>query len=294
MQEKKQSADLLRELQNLIAEELGQSPSQHTFEPLTDGLGLTSPRKADVSTPLPPITQDMRAPLFDDPAELTPPPPPTPRAPIPSRPIEKMFTVPLPRMEVKPPPQPIAPAPTPKIEPESAPQPEPRKLTLPLPSEAPPQKVARREPAPPGFARRFLAFVIDQVFVWTVWLFAVIVTLKALMGQVGQSPLTVPSTGSFQDPIFLRFALMEFATIWLAYLAIGVGVVDMTFGMWVWGLRLRYFGDDEVRFAKKALRVVMSFLFFAPIFPSLLLIFRRKGRNLLDLISGTGLCRDMV
>lgn len=316
MDESKRGAELLKELQQIIADELGEKATTRAFRPLTDGLGLSSPTKPEISATLPPLTEALRIPLVE--TESLPPSRPPVRPP--ANPVEKFFSSPpasnnqatqrvyrppVPKMK-----KPLADSgrieAAKKVFRDMPPLPA---VVLPRATDQPPNAVAKsithevvaapteidtplERNANAGVTQRFLAFVIDQVFVWTVWLFAIIVTLKGLMGT---SVPQLPTTGNFQDPLFLRFALMEFATLWMGYLAIGIGVVDMTFGMWVWGLRVRY--DDatgESRWLQKALRIVTTFFFVAPVLPSVVLAFRRKGRNLLDVISGTRLYRSVV
>lgn len=280
MAESKKGVELLKELQQMIADELGEKSSSRSFQPITEGLGLGSPQRSEMAAPLPPLTEDLRR-AFQD-SNVSKPVKPS----YAHNPVERMFSPPpakMPPIERRPeltldPLPPIqAPAELPKKTPASVVEPMP-------PEERPASSV--------GTARRFFAFIIDQVFIWTTWLFALVATLKVLMGQNG---IQLPTTGSFQDPLFIRFALVEFATLWLAYLSIGIGILDMTFGMWVWGIRVRYedaSGDN--RFIQKALRIVGGFFFYGTVLPGFLLIFRRKGRNLLDLISGTSLYRTMV
>lgn len=292
MNESRQGSELLKELQQMIAEELGQS-SPRAFQPITDGLGLASPRKPEVSAPLPPLTENLR-----NPKVFEPPPKPT----YPNSPVERMFSTPPAKMSPRS--TSLTPTPPPAAKPEvrvvestllTQMEPHPSvELSVTVNTATDTPIVPPNPPPMPivGLGRQFFAFVIDQIFVWTTWLFALVVTLKTLMGQSG---LQMPGTGSFQDPLFLRFAIVEFATLWLGYLAIGIGVVDMTFGMWVWGIRVRFdAASQDVRLIQKSLRIVASFLFYATILPSLLLMLRRKGRNLLDVISGTSLYRTMV
>lgn len=294
MDEQRQGKELIKELQDLIAEELGEKPQGATFRPITAGLGLLSPRKPEISTPLPPLTQDtIRAPLFEGSPKHSSMQIPT--RPLPKNPMERHFTPPPPppRMEkpqvpsgrrfepviTKPPTMPVS-----RLE---------TAISTPVVS-APvtPVKSETFQNSEVTGASRFFAFVVDQVFVWTVFLFAVVVTLRSMTGE---GVFALPNSGNFQNPVFLRFVIIEFATIWIAYLMMGIGMLDMTFGMWVWGLRLRYLGKEkDLLLLKRAIRVVVSFLFFAPILPSFALVIRRRGRNLLDLLSGSGLYRSVV
>ncbi len=155
-------------------------------------------------------------------------------------------------------------------------------------AEAPARIVQPPSIPAPTFMKRFLAGLLDEIFVLTIWLIALAITSNAL--SIGGADMSAGFLKNFSNPMFLRFAALEFATVWLAYLAIGLGVLDMTFGMWVWGMRLRYNAgaDGDGRFLRKVTRIVLTFFFFAPVFPLTLLSLRIKGKNLLDLLSGTG------
>lgn len=140
----------------------------------------------------------------------------------------------------------------------------------------------------PSSWRRLLAALIDQLFVFTFWAIAIVITSNVYNGFTGG--LTAHILKDFSNPVFLRFALLEFGAIWLCYFAICVGVLDLTFGMWVWNLRVSFGNKDETNYwLRKLMRVVWSFFFFAPVVTTFLLTIRRKGRNLLDLLSGTHL-----
>lgn len=142
-----------------------------------------------------------------------------------------------------------------------------------------------------SFVRRFFAGLLDEVFILSLFVLAFGLTLKMLTGG---SAVTLETVRGIDNNTVLRFALLEYATLWLAYFAIGVGVLDSTFGMWVWGLRLSYPKDRIGAVVwRKGIRIIASFLFYAPILPVLLLGFRFRGRNLLDLLSGTTLYRTL-
>ncbi|MBY0369444.1 hypothetical protein K2X33_02085, partial [bacterium] len=72
---------------------------------------------------------------------------------------------------------------------------------------------------------------------------------------------------------------------WFAYLVLSFGFLEMTFGMWVWGLRVGF--GQESRFWKKTARVAMGMLFYPLVAPALLLVFRSNGRTLMDTLSQT-------
>ena len=138
----------------------------------------------------------------------------------------------------------------------------------------------------PSFFRRIMTPLIDELFVLMFWAIAVLITSNVLTGfSIGLSNKVFKE---FSNPLFVRFAILEFATIWLAYFMVCLGIIDRTFGMWVWGLRVSYGTSTEGNYAlRKMMRVIWSFIFYAPIVPLFLLLFRRRGRNLLDTLSGT-------
>jgi uncharacterized RDD family membrane protein YckC len=141
--------------------------------------------------------------------------------------------------------------------------------------------------------RRAFAAFVDEVFVLTLFSLALLMTLHLSTGMSAQ--LSGEPWSKLQDSQFLRFAALEFTTLWLGYFAIGLGLLDMTFGMWVWGLRVSFGRDSEdSKFLAKLLRIVGSFVFYAPVVPLILLTLRRKGRNVLDAISGTWVYRSVV
>lgn len=136
------------------------------------------------------------------------------------------------------------------------------------------------EPPPvpvPKLSRRLLAGFVDQVFVFLAWGLALAITSNALSGTPAQL------VRSLSSPVFLQSALLEFAIIWLGYLALSFGFLEMTFGMWVWGLRIGYGGEG--RFWKKVARVVMGMIFYPLVVPCVLLLIRRDGDTLIDTLS---------
>ena len=310
----------LVELQKFLAEELaevdGDSSFSRAFLPLTDGLGLTSPLKKE-APPAKPMPPHIPAPA----------PKPSKRMPT----VEIFDTDPLPQRapilvdltKTEPPMSFFSETAKAKevarlealvdrkrqAEEEDEIQPTERLATrslaaaisapvpeaTPEPVEAPAPAAAMPPPVPEAtFGMRFLSGVLDEIFVLTVWLIVLVITSNALAG--GNVDLSSAFVRQFSNPLFMRFAALEFATIWLAYLAIGLGVLDMTFGMWVWGTRVRYTGakEEDAKFLRKVARVVLSFFIFAPVFPTVLLMLRVKGRNLLDLLSGTGVYRSVL
>lgn len=246
---------LFDDLEKLVQEELGSfsgnSTLRNVFRPLTTGLGLHPPQK---------LKKDFEAPLHS----ATPPkkvaPPESPKK-APSAVSQVLGAV------------------------QNAPQTPP---PLPMQAEV---SVKNLPPALPQATvfRRILAGFLDIFFVFTLWGLALATTLKFLTGSflgVAENHITM-----LQNPQFLRFAVLEFFALWLSYLALGIGTMDMTFGMWIWGLRVSY-GKNTSTLSKKFRRVVFSFLFYALGIPLLLLLWvGRKGRNLLDILSGTQLYR---
>ncbi len=143
-------------------------------------------------------------------------------------------------------------------------------------------------PAASAF-RRGLAGLLDAFFVMGLWCVGLVITSQIL--SVHQGTIVERLVADFSTPVFVRYAVLEYLALWLAYFALSLGVLDMSFGMWVWGLRVSY-GQDGVRpWARKGLRILLSFLFYAPFFPVLLLPLRLRGRNLLDALSTTRLYR---
>lgn len=300
----------LVELQKFLADELASSDSTATFQraflPLTDGLGLESPRPREtVFAPLPkPPKPETQKPApapqvppqdFGRKVQLPTPPIPSVRKAI----VDGMAFEPRPAKsnslkvessstslkdreptllehdELPPIDSLLKPKPrTPVLDPEPEPE-----------AEAP---VAVPPPMPAAsFFRRVQAVVIDQAFVLSLWAVALVITSRSL--SRGTEPLLTRLLHDFSNPLFLRMAILEFVTLWLCYFAFGIGLLDGSFGMWVWGLRLSY-GSGSRGF-KKFRRILFSLIFLAPIVTSLLLVIRVSGKNLLDWISGTKVYR---
>jgi uncharacterized RDD family membrane protein YckC len=249
----------LLELRELVASELdelsGNDYLQRSFRPLTDGLGLESPQMPEFVRQAPrPAAPRVEKTAPVEPVEVRRSTSPLANA------IENSVPVPVER------PAPVVVAPAPTVQP-------------------PPMPKA-------SFYRRLFSAVMDEIFVLSLFLLALGLTLRLLSG--GGFNWTFASIRNFQNSAFVRFAIMEFSTLWLSYFAVCVGILDMTFGMWVWGLRITYGkGDHEPRALRKIMRILLSFLFYAPVFPLLLLAVQRKGRNLLDLLSRTSLYRTV-
>ncbi len=152
-------------------------------------------------------------------------------------------------------------------------------------ADAPAEDFAVVEPPPPvpsaALGRRFVASLIDQAFVVGAWMLALVITSSAMSSATGD--LSVKLLREFNNPAFIRFAWLEFGMIWLGYLTLSFGFLEMTLGMWVWGLRVN-FGPNG-RFWRKMARIVMSMFFYPFVAPTFLLLFRKEGSNLIDGIS---------
>jgi hypothetical protein len=261
------------ELQKMIAEELDLSAEERSFSrsftPLTDGLGLESPKKKEFPTPPPArelsrvVRKTAEMLLETEPEEISEPE--EPEVPVASEVPEvpdktgSLASV---------------------INTSSS---ERERVTEDEVSEPPPM------PRPSLWRRTFAAFV-DEMFVLSLWVVAVFITLKALDGSVTYFSFT--GFQAHHHPMLIKFALLEFSTLWLCYFAVCLGLMDMTFGMWVWGIRIGYLSKKSG--INRFFRILLSFMFFAPVFPLILLTVRRHGRNLLDALSGSHLYRSMV
>lgn len=136
--------------------------------------------------------------------------------------------------------------------------------------------------------RRFLAGFVDQCFVFTACLLTLAITSNAMSSEGGD--LSARFVKELTNPAFVRSAGLEFLVIWLGYLTLSLGFLEMTFGMWVWGLRVNY--GENGRFWKKLARVFMGMFFYPFVAPTLLLLFQRKGKNLIDGLTHTEIYRS--
>lgn len=316
----------LVELQKFLADELAATDSESSFTraflPLTDGLGLESPKRPSVYAPEKEVIPGKSAP------PQTPRPeikkanlPPAPEIKVkaktaasathkelgpllsdealaglaetkePAIDRERVLKEAVGRKEIAP----LRPRPAldteemPPVDPLIAP-----KVTPVVPA-AEEKRVAAREVAVPppmpaaSWFRRAQAAVVDQVLVLGMWVGALVITSNSLSRSA--DPLVTRLLHDFTSMVFLRYAALELAAIWFGYLALCLGIMGMTIGMWVWGLRVSFGG--ERRGLKKLARIFFSLLLLAPMLPSLVLIIRIRGRNLLDLLSGTSLYRTV-
>jgi len=280
-----------------LNEQLGTKDSAEdrskTFFPITNGLGLSSPER---QSPLPPIRfrppPKENEPLFHDPPEKK-----TIRSRSPS--IIKKFSTfknkkkkkkknkeapPLSRQArvITPPRLPSPVAHTQKMF---------LRTRTPPPLSTRPIKILPPPVPHPTLPQRIIAAVFDEVFVLSLWGTIMLITVRLVTGNY-LSFLSEQSS-LFNNSIFINFAIAEFIALWICYLSVGIGVLNMTFGMWVWGIRVGFVGyGKENESNRKFLRVLLSFLFYAPIAPLVFLLFRnRQKRNLLDTLSGTMLYR---
>ncbi len=280
----------LTDLQNFFADELdemgGESQFGRAFRPLTEGLGLTgAPKKA---RPAP------------APAAKAPAPTPTPRPARVPVPDATHFFDSFPT-ETSPPLVPAAPRVERPVPPESVPAAERAPMAETMAARKIQAEVARVAEAPQlaalpppvpqaSFFRRLLAGLVDQAFVLGMLGVVLLITSAVLSKEGGV--LSEGLLTNFRHPAYVRFAILGFATLWMSYLVLGVGVLDMTFGMWVWGLRINYSSQSgDSRFARKLMRVLTSFILEACVLPSVLLVVRVRGRNLVDWLSGSYLYR---
>lgn len=267
-------AQLFDDLQKMITEELGEMADPNfkkAFRPLTGGLGLEPPKKEDV--------------FFENAGEQEQDIPEEGINPLPE--MVKMAKAATPEKKTKPA----------KVKPPDKKfnlsdalsqakaanhQMKPREI----PADSSPKEIPPVMPRPSVF-RRILAAIIDEIFVVTLWLVAMVITLRLLTGSfVGLAATNITVVG---DPQFIRFAILEFVALWFAYFAVCIGLLDMTFGMWIWGIKVGYGGDvDAATLGKKLKRTLLSFIFYAPVVPlAALVVVGHQGKNLLDILSGT-------
>lgn len=265
---------VLFELQDFLEKEVKEANPgafYRSFVPLTEGLGLESPERSNeaerlaAEAPPPPIQHKIeRKPemhfLLDEPIIFNEPV--NSGVPV----AEILQTEASLSSVMEPPPLKVEDKPEVRPTAQVAPPPIPQPTSL----------------------QRVLAAVIDHIFVVSFWAVALLITSSAFNGFSSLVPANILK--DFTNPIFQRFALLEFAAIWICYFAVCVGLLDLTFGMWVWHIRVSFGSKNDSNYwMRKMMRVVWSFFFYAPIVPMLLLTVRRKGRNLLDLLSGTHL-----
>lgn len=140
----------------------------------------------------------------------------------------------------------------------------------------------------PSMFKRLLAGIIDQVFVLLIW--SVMIVITSNLFNNFSTGFSIEIIADFSHPKFQRIAILEFAAAWLGYLGFSLLIFKRSFGMWVWSLGVSY-GDklEENYTLRKAMRIFWTFLFSAPIVPSIFLAIRKNGRNILDVLSGTNI-----
>jgi uncharacterized RDD family membrane protein YckC len=272
----------IEDLKRFLAEEVGEDGNfDRAFSALTDGLGLESPvKRRDVPSAIPNLANAIPAGL----------PTPSPRD------VKKGVAAVLNDNEPPKPPEPkFEFAPAPIVERSLSTISEEFVEETQEPRNTREEKAERTKASPPelprpGIFRRTMAAILDEVLVLTLFAVTLVVTSNILSaGATGGSAKVLEH---LREPELMRFASLEFALVWIAYLFITVGVFGRTFGMWAWNIRIN-FGDGTSgdRALKKIMRVFWSFFFFAPVAPLVLLWVRIKGKNLLDALSGTALCK---
>jgi len=151
----------------------------------------------------------------------------------------------------------------------------------------------RPKPLPPpmpkvGFFRRMLAGFIDFAFMGVVMGLVLVVTANAVAGV--SSDLVFRLSKEIFEPSFVRIFLAEYIVGWFFYWAFCLGFAERSFGMWVWGMKVS-FGEGEARGLRKGFRIFTSFIFSLTLLPYMLLVVTFRGRNLVDLISGSQVYR---
>lgn len=271
----------LLELQNFLSEDLFDESSSHqrAFLPLTEGLGLASPRaltpkidheeKDEIDWVVKPVSNETSAKSVDVPP------------PLPDSPKLEPFKISVKSMRkgTRPPKEHLF---------------NENRLadvieTIPNNKTYETENKNLSEPPPlprPAMFKRLFAGIIDQVFVLFIWTGFIVVTSNLMNGF--STGFSIEIISDFALPKFQRIAILEFAAAWLGYLGFSLLVFKRTFGMWVWSLGVSY-GDsvDENYLLRKAMRIFWTFIFSAPVVPSLLLAVRKNGRNVLDILSGT-------
>jgi uncharacterized RDD family membrane protein YckC len=286
------SADLMTlvELQRFLADELAGSVEStedfsRAFLPLTDGLGLESPAKREAPAAPRPAAPKI---ALDLPIDFTPvaeeQPQPEKR---PGGQLDSIFEGRTAGAAESP-----AAAPE-KAEPAPAQSHEPSAFERPSPFFADASEIPQPPPVPQAsLARRTLAGMADIFFVLTLWLIATALTSTALGGSTDGLLTRLPHELLRHE--VLRYALLEYALIWLLYFTACVGIAHATIGMWAWGMRVATGDAADGGWTRKFVRALASFLLVAPLFTIPLLILRIKGRNTIDLLSGTHVYRTAL
>lgn len=141
-----------------------------------------------------------------------------------------------------------------------------------------------------SLGRRVLAGFLDQLFVFSLWTVSLVITLKIITGSFvgigGETPIVI------RDSDFIQFALVQYLAIWTCYSILCLALLDMTFGMWIWGIKVDFSSSRGNLILRKFGRAFLNIFFQAPIVPTVLLLFRAKsGKNILDFMTGTRVAR---
>jgi uncharacterized RDD family membrane protein YckC len=283
----------LTELQDFLSTELIEQGTAYrrAFIPLTDGLGLESPKNLTpkfksperqethlnetsnniIETINPP--QPQEALIFHEEATITS----KKSSPPPLKPENKITENRLAEV-MEPPPMPQT---APSFDPEE------KSVRLEVDSVSDKQTTPQPPPLPrPSVFTRLLAGIIDHVFVIFIWTGMIVLTSN-LMNDFATG-FSIEVLTDFGQPKFLRMAVLEFAAAWFGYLGFSFLIAKRTFGMWVWAIGVSYGDKEEENYTmRKAMRIFWTFLFSAPIVPSIILAIQKNGRNILDVLSGT-------
>lgn len=225
------------------------------IRPITQGLGLESPKKVESQPPSSVVPKPAPGPAREASRVATPKPAYKPVS------LEKSPTAPA-RAEAA---QVLAAPP-------------------------PPETVSITPPPLPSvpLMKRTLSFFVDQVFVGALWVLGLTVTSNLFTGF--ETGMSLGVFGSLTEPFLFRLAVIQLAVFWVAYLGIGLGVFNRTFGMWIWGIRISYGNEqDENYHLRKLMRILWSFVFYVSVIPSLVLAYRKNNKNLIDILSGSHL-----
>lgn len=294
----------LIDLQRFLAEELKDSlgPEEdfsRSFVPINDGLGLEAPPKkpAPPQKPLWPSNVAPSVKSAEVPAQIAPAP----------KPFESMVkkedlqiakaigAEPLSKVDATPAMKPRIPRIVdPSLMEDSEAQAESllppprlsgklnRALGVDLPESKPVRKSAESEGKPCSVFRRMAGGLMDQVLMLAIASAIIAITVQ----------LSPEGALGFQGqvrPDMVRNWLAGYLVLWLGYLVIAYALLESSFGMWIWGMRLQF--DDSYRGWRKSARVLIGLFFLAPVFPALLLMIQRRGRNMLDWLSGSEVVR---
>jgi|GEM_PF-1388613 len=294
----------LVDLQRFLAEELADSVDittdfSRSFTPLTDGLGIHS-MKIRPAEPLQRFPSELPRILQQE----------SPERPEPESPIEEFLhesvNAPINRSETSRPSQPVrrfvdesaveeefdndtqAPAASFRVKEQRL-----RRALGDIENQALPElenaKTFNEPPPLPkaSLLRRTMSAIMDQVFVWTLAILSVVFVTNVLSSD--STLFSAKMVKELVQPAFVKYIVAGFAALWLAYLTLTIGILEATFGMWIWGMRIHYGGEQ--RFTKKFARVGLSLLCQVAILPGLLMVFQRDGKNLIDKLSGSQVLR---